>query len=96
MTHTPGPWTQHSHAPFSVWAGDIQVAACKSLDDGSYLSTNKSGVAEANARLIAAAPDLLDALNNFLECHNEGRIPTAAALNRAEAAIDKATNGDTK
>jgi hypothetical protein len=53
---TPGPWEVRSAfvGPLQVWAGDhIQVA-----DVGA----DTFDVCDANARLIAAAPDLLDAL----------------------------------
>ena len=45
---------------------------------------------EANARLIAAAPDLLDALERLLHMAEEGSIPGPNTLNQARAAIAKA------
>lgn len=52
--HTPGPWTAEG---LLVLAGDraLTVAACKGYQEGP-----------ANARLSAAAPDLLIALRAFL------------------------------
>lgn len=46
---------------------------------------------KANARLIAAAPDLLTALREIREacCSGEGNLP-AADIERAQAAIEKA------
>lgn len=41
--------------------------------------------------LRAVNADLLMALTNLLDFHNEGRIPTRDALARAETAVDKAT-----
>lgn len=41
--------------------------------------------------LIAAAPELLEALEDFRECHEEGTLPSKAILEKAEAAIAKAT-----
>ena len=46
--------------------------------------------AEANARLIAAAPELLDALGRLLHMAEEGSIPGPNTLNQARAAIAKA------
>ena len=54
MTHTPGPWTLHvgsgREAYIEAMEGDVLIAECH------------DGEAEANARLIAAAPELLEAL----------------------------------
>lgn len=64
--HTAGEWKyQHRH----VWANDYKT---ETLSDGSEVELNHricevdegptEAQAEANARLIAAAPDMLDAL----------------------------------
>lgn len=47
-------------------------------------------IGEADARLIAAAPDLLEALKNLLEAHYNGNVIKSDCLD-AEAAIAKAT-----
>ena len=69
-THTPGPWKVVDAAPWSVWCGDKQIASCRWYDhDYPYEGTfadecAPSDQAHANARLIAAAPDLLAALRH--------------------------------
>ena len=77
--HTPGPWTNkvsawtvHGHAPWSVWAGDTQIAACRVITkDGEiapYMERDDERAA-SNARLIAAAPkmkELLKRLDNVV------------------------------
>ena len=85
---TPGPWTQggldknDKHWKRSVNADRNSVSWCGSGDDVT---------AHANARLIAAAPCLLEALINLLAVH-EGQGGTKFhAGNIARAAIDKAT-----
>lgn len=73
MTHTPGPWDLYQ--PYSnVW----QVFPAQDGDDHSicrvsmtYCEVGKGGKNvpsenEANARLIAAAPELLEALEGAL------------------------------
>jgi hypothetical protein len=57
--HTPGPWKPHRLAPFNIMgADDFMVAsACVAADNTRDIRP----VQEANARLIAAAPDLLAA-----------------------------------
>jgi hypothetical protein len=48
-------------------------------------------VETANARLIAAAPDLLEALTELEAAAEMGERPSAAALQAARAAVAKAT-----
>lgn len=52
--HTPGPWWFAADAPdtYAVGAGDIEIAG---------------GLRRDNARLIAAAPQLVEALRNLLD-----------------------------
>lgn len=71
-THTPGPWKAIEwtcHAPTTVVAEGGQVIA-----DCGRVGIDAS---EANARLIAAAPEMLAALELF------------TALNRTEKVSDK-------
>ena len=89
---TPGPWIA-KELDGAGWVDIVKLndggresvpfAACKHFDQ------------EANARLIAAAPELLDALhaadqtfaqNGLLACH--------AARQQISAAIAKATGGE--
>lgn len=67
---SPGPWTdpRATSAGFSVWKGETQIAACRWLDEaGIPESACVQGrqEAEANASLIAAAPDLLVLARNL-------------------------------
>ena len=74
--HTPGPWeyvpsTEH-HGPYvtNQWGGDI--CDCYAMSNPASLSVRNGGdsrpihfqheAADANARLIAAAPQMLEAL----------------------------------
>lgn len=58
--HTPGPWhfDRHGYALY-VNSGNTLVAALSM--DGKHLETS-----EANARLIAAAPNLLEVLRQII------------------------------
>jgi len=60
---TPGPWTYEDcfHPEFIIRAKGLGVIARSIYPDGN-------GIGRANARLIAAAPELLDALRGFLDC----------------------------
>ena len=86
---TLGPWAVRHHDMWQVVSeadSDTFIVADCGIDEGC----------EANARLISAAPDLLDALQaiaaqgDFAGWHP--RFAKAIAL--ARAAIAKATGGD--
>lgn len=74
--HTPGPWTvSHPAISFQITAGKIHVAdAFAKVSAGISDKYILESEAEANARLIAAAPDLLDAckqaVKRYCGCHN--------------------------
>jgi hypothetical protein len=83
MPHSPGPWTTDE-----VWvrevATDNMVADCMG-DDSIDAAT-----ARANARLVAAAPDLLEACRGMVWLYDEGwnerRLKEYIAVCRAAVA----------
>ena len=89
--HTPGPWTaQH-------WIDDVhEVEGFEILAGGhpvplSTLETDDAEEARDNARLIAAAPDLLAALEAIeLGCSFPADDVQRAIRDRARAAIAEA------
>lgn len=77
-THTPGPWTyegDHTHRQFNIrmlghliGTHDEAKHICTINNLPSHVLANRDPlVAEANARLIAAAPDILAALEWAVE-----------------------------
>lgn len=87
MPHTPGPWTVMREEYFDG------VPLVKRWVRGPQLSNAPEGEeaerAEADASLIAAAPDLLDALEELLSADPD--MPSyGSTLDKAEAAIRKA------
>lgn len=76
--HTPGPWYA---------AIDMKIRARGCVIGAAYIQPDDIG--RANALLIAAAPDLLDALRRIDVLLNGS--PCVAAHNIARAAITKAT-----
>ena len=83
--HTTGPW----NVPFREFtkikaANGAHIATCHKL-------TNLVNL-EANSRLIAAAPDLLDALQSIID-DIDSEFGTDCDYNKARAAIAKATGG---
>lgn len=87
--HTPGPWIVGAGINSdSVMAGDYFVATCH--DAAGAYSTNET-LAE-NACLIAAAPELLEALAEIVStADSSGWANLDAGFTKARAAIAKAT-----
>jgi len=89
--HTPGPWEIEEHYHFGYrWISGpghsqlAQVVWCMEDED-------RSPECEANARLIAAAPELLDALCYLLQTSTgETHEQWLEAMDQAIAAIAKA------
>jgi hypothetical protein len=88
--HTPGPWRANkptqSNGRAEVHAGPMLVAQAFNW----LLDAEGDEQCWADARLIAAAPDLLDALC-ALVLNIDAGAPTLGAMRDARAAISKAT-----
>lgn len=104
MKHTPGPWNISSANLYAVNARGRGIATAHGTDDVNYSDFfPPTEEAAANARLIAAAPDLLEALQMLSD--TAGRVAQGTAVidergfntlaypvSVALAAIAKATN----
>src|SRR5437899_4317081 len=112
--HTPGPWSVSSQEePSSVCCskeikspthdyGAFEHHEICTLDDGEYIVYNDDEEKKANARLIAAAPELLELTKlalgfievQILECRHHGDISgerdCKTAYAKARAVIEKA------
>ena len=88
--HTKGPWRVQRQNP-SPTTGEWMISGAKP----GYLAEVRdcgSGDVQANARLIAAAPDLLEALQRMLDAPSHGTHEAMRRANEAaRAAIAKAT-----
>ena len=82
--HTPGPWYASSYDGWE-WEGHCIRDAHGQII--AKLALNVPG--DANARLIAAAPELLAALEGLMHLHG-GVIGTTKVIATAKAAIAKA------
>jgi len=86
--HTPGPWevitqiVEDGFWEYSI-AGDKQV-----VFETVVLSSERH---HADASLIAAAPELLDACRSALADHLEHALPDQVLVDQLEDAIEKAT-----
>ena len=95
MKHTPGPWIAEETSPHS----EMDMPAAFDISDGItitavvYCTSNseRSDKAAANARLIAAAPELLDELKSALRIFERDQVKASPAqYARIRAAIAKA------
>ena len=95
MTHTPGPWKVAKYQVGTVVTnyepkeGRTVGYSCGNdfvadLDDGKYHKYLDEKEREANARLIAAAPDLLDALKDAVAKLEKDARDTATAFGITE------------
>jgi hypothetical protein len=90
--HTPGPWGISTQSTTTVKQYDalgetnVIVASALSSPNSGFFPDDEVGI--ANARLIAAAPDLLEALKR---CRFDSLNMTMDDLKFCSAAIAKAT-----
>lgn len=94
--HTPGPWRVGHHIADDEGYREITILA--SVKGGTFCPAtvvlqfpHVPGMQEANARLIAASPDLLDAAKDAL-CTLEIVGGYDYVLSRLRRAIEKATS----
>jgi hypothetical protein len=90
--HTPGPWRENSQGDSEYIFSEVYGAIAIIPHGGIHRDEHK-----ANAQLIAAAPDLLDALQTIVSvlsdwdnATNQGKY--ANLIEYANKAINKATN----
>jgi hypothetical protein len=87
MKYTTGPWTIAAGPTYCAIRTDARVIADMRLVGLHY---NK-----ADAHLIAAAPELLEALKLAVRQNSHDMLMTGEELRKCEAAIDKATRSET-
>lgn len=80
--HTPGPWRTTG----SLISNESRVLIA------SLSGASDDDVEAANASLIAAAPELLYELETLVQYAQGGDAPPKSVVNRARAAIAKATS----
>lgn len=98
--HTPGPWFArfHGDGAFDIEDKDPREGCnLSSVLCSRYTWREKAVEMKANARLMAASPDLLAALQTFVkylaDTDEEGLIEHVEPMIAARAAIAKATGG---
>lgn len=92
--HTPGPWKAvDQHITRQIPCFEVaEISNMRIICDGVLWPANP-GNPETDAKLIAAAPDLLEALQEMVDCYwgTEENQSQGKALAQARAAIRKAT-----
>jgi len=91
--HTPGPWsvTEHGWSQTGIYTDGVRIALIDIYDEATEENQDElEASTAANARLIAAAPDLLDALQEAKHMF-AGEYPGHPTTERIFAAIEKAT-----
>ena len=100
--HTPGPWHQSTHGTDSyIWGANERTNGCVARVNLCRTSNVTSAEREANAMLIAAAPDLLAAsvmlrhwlpeTDDLVKLLPHGKHHILKALADLDTAIAKAT-----
>jgi len=88
-THTPGKWTIGAHQKIISTGWSIRISDESAI---AYVLGERNPELQANARLIAAAPDLLEALKRLIDAPNHGTHEAMRRANEAaREAIAKAT-----
>ena len=96
--HTPGPWKHANRGDYDT--SGIGIFANNNagmpyyVAMASYMGTADRSYAEANARLIASAPELLSALEfllaDYIAIDGEELTGSAIPVEKARAALRKA------
>lgn len=95
--HTPGPWSWWTSCSFrrlsATWDGDVLHAVIQRSDGHPDIHFPNGGPEGPDARLIAAAPELLEALEEILNYSGgaDSALDDDYVMDRARAAIAKAT-----
>ena len=98
MNHTPGPWEVHRTGYTGRSSAKYVINGQPSKPGNAYravahIKHSTVSPMEANARLIAAAPELLEALQEMYHAFNWGDMNQVEtwAIEQCRAAIAKAT-----
>jgi len=85
--HTPGPWTTHENYIIHPAADQDEIDIIAEISDGANQSDLEK---KANLTLMAASPELLTALENFVSAYEtvKTHYPSLWAVMRSTAGLD--------
>ena len=92
--NTPGPWEASEGYPSDVWHVDMPnrtLSVSVSRHETDDMSVEE---VQANARLIAAAPDLFDAVEHVLIASEDGGDMDDIDFNMLRKALARAKEGE--
>ena len=89
--HTPGPWMVTPDHDEGIGWRHVSSFPEGFGDIATTWSGKHGDASEANARLIAAAPDMLDALEELVDTLDSRGVIDSFTTQSARAAIAKAT-----
>ena len=95
--HTPGPWGFENHGSIEIWNQNTKIAIINGAHE--FESEQYGPENLANARIIAAAPEMLEALECFLDVFGTTKYkdtyntPLGDALDFALSVLAKARGG---
>lgn len=87
--HTPGPWTHEGQGDITGIENDPSIGCVGKVDVACVYLRTVPGRTEANARLIAAAPEMLAALKlaaSHMHCLKDARAKADYSMARAAIA----------
>jgi len=95
--HTPGPWTACDNNGYSIWRITAPKYRAESASRTVAEVVGDSAETEANARLIVAAPEMLEALRMFLAYNDQGaplHFDTDTMWAKARSVVAKIEGGN--
>lgn len=96
-THTPGPWEIDGEYVQQVGQTGLAICDVMNMDVGGDKGWHSGPVTQANKHLIAAAPDLLEALEKLNAAYDRLKppgYPKTDGQKLADAAIAKARGAE--
>jgi hypothetical protein len=96
--HTPGPWAYHlgrgANPRFHIQtSAGYQIASTTELERHS-VAQEENAQRESNARLIAAAPDLLSVVERFAKWCEQNSVPDIQGIACEAFAVLKKARGE--
>lgn len=98
--HTPGPWiADDEHVVRVATPRNSGTSYCEPIKvatgwiEGAWHGTDSDEESRANARLIAAAPELLAFVDEYIDAWGNGMAGDGYLLRLAESIRSKATGG---
>ena len=86
--------SEHSPAPWSIRQSATHVTVVTASGDAIFHDDKRIPGVMADARLIAAAPELLEALTGIIDLYDGRNHEGFAIVSNARAAIAKATGSE--